>query len=181
VFALVRHGQTDWNVAGRIQGSSDVPLNDTGRAQARDAGRRLAASGIPWELVVSSPLARAAETADLIAEQLGLPRAAHRPEWREQDYGIGEGMIAEELWAAWPQWDQPGKEHDDDVIARGLGAIEQLRAEFGTRHVVVVAHGNIIRYPLNRILGRTLPDLPNAAVAMLDHDGGAWRVELTTI
>lgn len=72
---LVRHGETDWNRAGRIQGSTDIPLNDTGRSQARDAAERLVAevTDAATVAVVSSDLSRARETATLIADRLALP------------------------------------------------------------------------------------------------------------
>ena len=70
IAAFIRHGQTDWNREGLLQGSSDIPLNDTGRAQARDALMTL--RSMPWDVVVSSPLRRARETAQIIADALGL-------------------------------------------------------------------------------------------------------------
>ena len=180
MYALIRHGQTDWNVAGRIQGVSDVPLNDTGRAQAAEAGALLAAQRdrgeAAWAAVVSSPLSRARETARIIAGALGLQLGPAYPEWREQDYGIGEGMIAEELWAAWPNWDQPGKEHDDDVVVRGLAALDRVYADYGDADVIVVAHGNIIRYPLNVLVAGTLDDLANASASTVAFAEGGWRV-----
>ena len=67
---LIRHGQTDWNSQDKLQGSSDVPLNDTGRGQALEAARVLA--GAEWSAIVSSPLMRARETAQIIAAELGI-------------------------------------------------------------------------------------------------------------
>ena len=91
-FALVRHGQTDWNAERRLQGSTDIPLNDVGRGQARDAAAVL--SPYEWDAIVSSPLSRAAETADLIAEGLGLTVSRRVPELTERSFGPAEGMQA---------------------------------------------------------------------------------------
>jgi probable phosphoglycerate mutase len=85
-FALIRHGQTDWNAQRRLQGSSDIPLNDVGRGQAQDAVAIL--SGYEWDAIVSSPLSRAAETADLIAAGLGLTVARRVPELTERDFEV---------------------------------------------------------------------------------------------
>jgi probable phosphoglycerate mutase len=91
-FALVRHGQTDWNAQRRLQGSTDIPLNDVGRGQAREAVAAL--SGYGWDAIVSSPLSRAAETAGLIAHGLGMRVARHIPELTERSFGPAEGMQA---------------------------------------------------------------------------------------
>ena len=89
-FALVRHGQTDWNAERRLQGATDIPLNDVGREQAREAVATLA--DYQWDAIVSSPLSRAAETADLIAEGLGLTVARRIPELIERSFGPAEGL-----------------------------------------------------------------------------------------
>ena len=91
-LALVRHGQTDWNAQRRLQGSTDIPLNDVGRGQARDAVAVL--SGYEWDAIVSSPLSRAAETANLIAAGLGLGVDRRVPDLAERSFGPAEGMQA---------------------------------------------------------------------------------------
>ena len=73
----VRHGETDWNLQRRIQGSTDVPLNETGRAQARRVGQLLA--GRTWDAIVASPLSRAFDTASIIAGEVGLPEPTTDP------------------------------------------------------------------------------------------------------
>jgi probable phosphoglycerate mutase len=180
MITLVRHGQTDWIVAGRIHGRSDVPLNEEGRHQARVVADHLRsqrrAEPLGWSQVVSSPLARARETAAIIAASMALPVADAEPLWAEQDYGIGEGMIADELWAAWPGYDQPGKEHDDAVAQRGLEALEKSWTKAAGRDVLIVAHGNIIRYALQRVLGHTIEPLPNTATATVERNGDSWEV-----
>ncbi|MEZ5187956.1 MAG: histidine phosphatase family protein [Microbacterium sp.] len=94
---LVRHGETDWNAARRIQGSTDIPLNDTGREQARETAAALAARFAGQAPVVaSSDLSRARETAEIIAEALGVAGPRLYPQLRERSYGVAEGMTIEE-------------------------------------------------------------------------------------
>ena len=85
---LVRHGETDWNAQRRIQGSTDIPLNATGRAQAATTGRLLARR--EWDGIYSSPLSRAFETASIIATEIGLDRPSTIDEIVERNYGAAE-------------------------------------------------------------------------------------------
>ena len=80
--AFLRHGQTEWNREGRMQGTSDIPLNDTGRAQAREAAEHLGHGD--WDEIVSSPLVRARETAEIVAAELGLELGPAYPEFVER-------------------------------------------------------------------------------------------------
>ena len=100
MLALIRHGQTDWNLDGLMQGRTDIPLNDTGREQALVAASAL--SGERWDAVVSSPLVRARETAELIATALGVPLGGSYDELVEQDFGAAEGTPVSELDVRWP-------------------------------------------------------------------------------
>ena len=176
-FALVRHGQTDWNAQRRLQGSTDVPLNDVGRGQARDAVAVLA--GYQWDAIVSSPLSRAAETADLIAAGLGLSVARRVPELTERRFGPAEGL------QAGPELDElripggfRGAESEDEAASRGLASLEGLAQEFRGRRVLVVAHGTLIRVSLSRAIGRTLQSIDNAVLNLAHHHAvDGWQLE----
>ncbi|MBT2512986.1 histidine phosphatase family protein [Arthrobacter sp. ISL-30] len=176
-FALIRHGQTDWNAQRRLQGSTDIPLNDVGRGQARDAVAVL--SRYDWDAIVSSPLSRAAETADLIAAGLGLDVARRVPELSERSFGPAEGLQAgPELDALRIPGGFRGAESEDEAACRGLAALDALAEEFRGGRVLVVAHGTLLRVSLSRAIGRTLQSIDNALLNLAHHhviDG--WQLE----
>jgi uncharacterized phosphatase len=121
---LVRHGETDWNRARRIQGSTDIPLNDTGRSQAARSGRLLARRS--WDGIASSPLSRALETGAIIANEVGI--AADEIEVLEdlveRRYGDAEGLDDRELARLFPgDAPVPGRERREDVAARVIPAL----------------------------------------------------------
>ncbi|MFE4195567.1 histidine phosphatase family protein [Paenarthrobacter sp. NPDC056912] len=176
-FALVRHGQTDWNAERRLQGATDIPLNDVGRGQARDAVAFL--SDHQWDAVVSSPLGRAAETAEIIADGLGLTVSRLVPELTERSFGPAEGLQAgPELEALRIPGGFRGAESDDDAASRGLAALEGLAEEFAGKRVLVVAHGTLIRLTLNRAIGRTLDSVQNAVLNLAHFDAAdGWQLE----
>lgn len=176
-FALVRHGQTDWNAQRRLQGATDIPLNDVGRGQARDAVGVL--SAYEWDVVVSSPLSRAAETAGLIAAGLGLSVDRLVPELTERSFGPAEGLQdGPDLDALRIPGGFRGAESEDEAASRGLAALEALAEEFSGRRVLVVAHGTLLRVSLGRAVGRALPSIHNAVLNLASHhpvDG--WQLE----
>ena len=175
-FALVRHGQTDWNAERRLMGSTDIPLNDVGRAQARDAVAAL--SAYEWDAIVSSPLSRAAETADLIAAGLGLSVARRVPELAERSFGPAEGLQpGPELDALRIPGGFRGAESKAAAARRGLTALEALAAEFRGCRVLTVSHGTLIRLSLCRAVGQTLPHIDPAALNLAHHAVGGWQVE----
>lgn len=163
LITLVRHGQTDWNLARRIQGSTDIPLNDTGRADALAAAEVL--SGATHHAIYASPLVRAHETARLIASHLGLAAPETRHDMREREFGEGEGMLVEEYLGRFENWRSgpSGAESLDVVRDRALGALDHIARESRRRSapiaesVIVVTHGGVIRSLLNHASGGTLP------------------------
>ncbi|MEO5994274.1 MAG: histidine phosphatase family protein [Arthrobacter sp.] len=176
-FALIRHGQTGWNAQRRLQGATDIPLNDVGRGQARDAVAVV--SGYKWDAVVSSPLSRAAETAELIAGGLGLAVNRHVPELAERSFGDAEGLQdGPELEALRIPGGFRGAETEDQAARRGLLALETLAEEFRGGRILVVAHGTLIRLSLNRAIGRQLERINNAALNLAHHHpADGWQLE----
>ena len=167
-LTLIRHGETDWNRTQRIQGSTDIPLNDTGRAQARDAGIALRDRlDVDAPLViVSSDLSRARETAEIIATELGLEVAGLYPDLRERGYGEAEGIAADEFLARWGDWhsaEVPGAEPWPDLRVRGLRALRQVVRDVrrstapAAASVIVVTHGAMIRELIRHASGGELP------------------------
>ena len=173
-LGFIRHGQTNWNAEGRLQGSSDIPLNDVGRQQANDAVTVLGAGS--WDAIVSSPLSRARETASIIAAGLGIELGRSYEELIERDYGQAEGMKDPEWEKLWPNKNGGGIETLDSVVDRGRAAIEQIAADFPGKNVAVVCHGTIIRYTLSALSDREFDSILNGSVSMLDNDEGAWAV-----
>lgn len=173
-LALIRHGQTDWNRDLRLQGSSDIPLNDTGRQQARQAVELLATS--EWDAIVSSPLGRARETAQIIADGLGIKLGPAYELLIERDYGQAEGATDEVIAERWPDKNYPGLESVESVADRGTRALEQIAADFGDARVIIVTHGTLIRVTLDELSGLTFPSISNAAISTVEKIDDSWRV-----
>jgi uncharacterized phosphatase len=172
--ALIRHGQTDWNREGLLQGSTDIPLNDTGRRQAEDALGTL--RSMPWDVVLSSPLSRARETAAIIAAGLGVELGPAIPELVERDYGSLEGTPSAAAIERWPTRDYPGAETLESVATRGERALAEIVAGYPEAAALVVCHGTIIRYTLARLAGRPVPGIDNGSISMVRGGPGTWRV-----
>lgn len=178
VLTLIRHGETDWNRDRRIQGSTDIPLNDTGRAQAREAAEALRAEVTADEpvIVVSSDLSRAAETADIIAAQLGAAAPLRFGGLRERNYGEAEGLEVTEFahqWGDWHSAEIPGAESWEALRVRALDSLAAVVREGRARTaprtptLVVVSHGALIRELIRHASSGELPPtgmrLPNGS------------------
>jgi Fructose-2,6-bisphosphatase len=144
---LVRHGETDWNRQRRIQGLTDIPLNDTGREQARLTGMLLTRR--PITRVFASPLSRARETAEIIAAELGLADPELRDALVERNYGEAEGLGFAEIDRLYPPGVAvAGRESREEVAARILPELVRIAAEHPGESLVVVSHGGAIRAAL---------------------------------
>lgn len=149
-LVLVRHGETDWSRSGRHTGRTDLPLTEKGREEAEQVGARLGSR--TFERVLTSPLARAAVTAELA----GFPDAERRDELMEWDYGAYEGKTTPEIREGSPGWtiwsgDVPDGESADDVAARVDRVLDELRSVDGD--ALVFAHGHLLRVLAARWLG----------------------------
>lgn len=175
----MRHGQTDWNREGLVQGRTDIALNDTGRQQAREAAAQFDELGDTWDVIVSSTLQRAVETAQIVATVLGVPYAGGREMLVEQNYGDAEGSLVSELPVKWPGRQFPGGEPDADVGRRGIRALDELIDEFPDQRVLAVSHGALIRRLISFAVDEAyerIPRIPNVSLSTMRRLTGAWEV-----
>ncbi|HMM81670.1 MAG TPA: histidine phosphatase family protein [Terrimesophilobacter sp.] len=174
---LVRHGETDWNRTHRVQGTTDIPLNDTGRAQALRAGRLLARRN--WDGIYSSPLSRAFETANIIGTELGLTGPLPVPELAERNYGEAEGLTDREIARRYPGTTPvPGRESREAVAARVIPALLTLAEGNPGRQLIVCSHGAVIRTLLMAVeapIQRGVP-ITNGSIHSFRHIDGSLEL-----
>jgi probable phosphoglycerate mutase len=185
----LRHGQTIWNAERRFQGQSDIPLDETGQAQAERAARLLAA--LRPDMIVSSDLSRAAATAASLARLTGLEVVLDK-DLRERQGGRWEGLndaeIRERFPAAHATWDPPDGEPSVAVADRVAAALQRTAAAVAGQVpgpdglAVVVSHGAALRLGMSRLLG--MPDdlsgvlgpLNNCSWSVLGTRRNGWRL-----
>ena len=185
---LVRHGETDWNKDQRYQGQTDIPLNETGRAQAARNGEILKSlmPGIASADFISSPLSRAIETMEILRRGLGLDVKAYRtePKLLEVHYGHWEGHLASELQASDPEgvagknadvfgWRPRGGESYADLQDRISDWLQTV-----DRDTVAISHGGVSRVARGAVLGLDTSLVPTLEVpqdkVLILRDGGMW-------
>lgn len=172
---LVRHGQTALNAEGRLRGLANPPLDQVGLAEAQAVADVLLVKTLVR--VVSSPLARAARTAGIIADTAGVPHSVDE-RFNDRDYGPQTGNVKAEVIAQWGTVDDaPGVEPLANVLARARPALDALLDDQGGDPVVVVTHDAVIR-PLIAELDPTQTELevPTGSWAELTRTDGVWRV-----
>lgn len=158
---LVRHGQTDWNLKGIYQGQSDIPLNDTGIAQARELAAAL--SSTRFDAVYSSDLTRAVHTASLISAVLGLPVNTD-PRLREINQGVWEGQTIEEVRERYKPDFSPNPRYISTPRAAGAETLEQV-----IRRMVAAANEYHLRHNAGRVLLSTHGLSSAALYAVVNH------------
>ena len=172
-YWFLRHGQTDWNRQNLTQGSTEVPLNATGIAQAHEAAALLHGSGIVR--IVSSPLERARHTAEIAAAALGVPLQVH-PDLREAGFGEHEGEVMGEWFAAWAAGEvAPVRgESFDQVRRRVVIALNSVLALPGLS--LVVAHGGMFRTVRAAMGFSSTVRTPNGVPIYCAPEGEAWTM-----
>ncbi len=151
----MRHGQTDWNLEDRFQGSTDIPLNNTGREQAEQAFE--ATSKLPIDIIVTSDLSRAKETAEILNRKMELPLILE-PRLRERNFGDWQGKVKTEFTQEQidirrntPELIEKGGETYKQLETRAFGAINEHLNDNPDKNILFVCHGNI-----HRILNNTM-------------------------
>lgn len=176
---LIRHGQTDWNKAGKMQGQVDIPLNERGREQAHETGAKLKAEGYQFDVLVSSPLSRAFETAQIIGSYLGLTVEKTYDNLVERAYGEAEGaqLTYEESRTVYEDFD--GVESEREVFERTVKVLLDIAEDHPGQRVIAVAHGSVIRRALSAGQGFEWKEsVPNAVPLEVSIDGlRRWSVD----
>ncbi len=178
ILGLLRHGQTDWNIDLRLQGSTDIPLNETGREQARTAAAHL--NREDWDIIIASPLSRAKDTADIVAQELGM-NVVIVPELIERSFGVAEGLDH----ASWRKLYESrqvieGLESLEDLRTRTVHLLDIIANEYSGQRVLAVSHGAFIRKVLTIVTNGELPRegerLSNASLNRFMHADGTWTI-----
>lgn len=176
-LCLVRHGQSTWNAERRIQGASNPPLSQIGLAQAEYVADRLAKES--WDVLYSSDLSRARQTAEAISRRVGL--TIHlRSDLREQGQGKREGLLSSEAKVLYPDPNAPevGRETNEALEKRAVHAYEEIRDLHLGKRILVVAHGALMASFLRVALSITDKiTMENTACTLLHWDGTNWSCE----
>ena len=170
---IIRHGQTDWNIAKKIQGRQDIPLNERGHFQAQCLGKAM--ENRPITAVFSSPQIRAMETAIAVASPAGVPVIPVR-DLMEINYGVWEGKTEEELlsddralYEAW--WSPPEGESINQVNERCRQAWKEIKPQL-TGDAAIVAHGGLLAHFMEQLLGSE-----SIAASTVAHNASITTIE----
>ncbi len=188
VLFVARHGETDWNATGRLQGHTDVPLNENGRAQARALAENLRGASMRFAAVVTSDLSRARETGEIVAAELGIALAYVDEGLRERCFGQFEGHTRIECEERFPeQWrlwcergDVPADAEASHLLALRVRAATLRAAERIARvdaAAIVITHGAALRFLLAHTKGKLGPPIANGAVHRLEWDGESFHCD----
>jgi len=179
-FGLIRHGVTDWNNEHRTQGQTDVPLNDEGRRQAELLAKRM--KNEDWDLIYSSDLSRALETAEIIGRENNIEVKIDL-RLREVNCGLLEGTTEQERvdrWGfGWSKLDL-GKESDSDLITRGMNCLMDISERHPDKKILIVSHGAIIGSTLQKLIPHidAYTRLHNTSVTILRKSLNEWNCDL---
>lgn len=186
-FFLIRHGETEWNRAGRWQGMADVPLSTLGRAQAQALAQRLADERFTVDYVYSSDLSRAWETAQIVAQRLDLA-VQPLPALREIDVGAWSGLTRAQIVEQFPgafteHHSAPNGEGREAFWQRVTHAVLGLAEQHDGQRLLLSTHGGVIRALLGHIAewrGEPtvqVPPITNTSITVVHFFDGQWHVE----
>lgn len=177
-LGLLRHGQTDWNIDLRLQGTTDIAMNEVGINQIQTAALHLDQG---WDIVLSSPLGRARQSAEIVAKQLGIEAVEIEPLLLERAFGVGEGLTYAEWGEKFARLDDiPGAETKASVEQRARELLDLVSQRYAGVRVLAVSHGALIRFVLGAVTDGTIPPagerLQNASLHILHHRE-TWELE----
>lgn len=179
-LGLIRHGKTDWNGLGRIQGVTDIPLNEEGCHQAELLAVRLLNDGERWDAVVTSDLSRSIETGRVIADKLGIPLLQPEPLLTERSFGLIEGTLEQERLVRWGEnWrthPEAGVESDESVRSRAASFLQTYTERMPEGRLLAVTHGSYLAQMLGVMVeGLDQPYLHNMCFSVLESSPEGWK------
>ena len=178
-ICLIRHGETDWNVIGRLQGREDIPLNENGKTQAKHCG--LALKSMTWTAIITSPLLRARRTAEIIADALNIQEIYDDANLVERDYGKASGLTEKERITLFPDGKYEGIENWETLRDRMCKSIIQNADKFHPNNIIIISHGSAINSILaelsNHEIGTGKTRLKNACINMLTYTGRLLSID----
>jgi uncharacterized phosphatase len=178
-ICILRHGETDWNSSGKLQGREDIELNELGRKQAIETARYFETEA--WDIMVSSPLKRAYETAQIIASRIAIPTVYVVNEMSERCYGSASGLLPEERRRRFPDGVIPDQEDFEHLRQRAMIGLDKIATDFIGKRIIVVSHGgltNSILYTLSGgEFGSFKTRLKNGCINKIVFQDNLWTVE----
>jgi uncharacterized phosphatase len=164
---------------GKLQGTEDIELNELGRVQANETARYFETES--WDAVVSSPLKRAYETAQIISSRLSIAKVHVVEEIKERSYGAASGLLPEERRSRFPDGVIPGQEEFEHLRLRAMKGLNKIVTDFMGQRIIVVSHGgltNAILYSLSGgKYGSFKTRLKNGCINKLIFQNNIWSVE----
>jgi uncharacterized phosphatase len=178
-ICLLRHGETDWNILGKLQGREDVPLNATGIGQIKDTVQFFKKTG--WEIIITSPLSRAKMSAEIISKETGNTKIHEETDFTERDFGAASGMTAEEREKAFPGGECPGIEPLEALQNRTVTALLKYAEKYRGKNIIIVSHGaainSILAYLSGNEIGSGKTTLKNACITLLEKTDKAILIK----
>ncbi|OZU89426.1 histidine phosphatase family protein [Virgibacillus indicus] len=177
-ICLIRHGETDWNAAGRLQGKTDIPLNSKGVKQAEACSTFLTSSH--YDVLITSPLKRARQTAEIINQLLHLPLLV-MDDFAERYFGDAEGMTYDERSFAFPDKNYPNQEGKEDFSNRIMTGLQHINQSYPDQKVLLVAHGAVIKSVLKAFADDDVSigenRLMNGCISNIQFENKKWNVK----
>lgn len=179
-LCIIRHGETDWNIDGRFQGLEEIELNETGKKQSLECTKYL--KNFKWDLIVTSPLKRAMQTADIISKQLNIKKIDVLQGLIERDFGSASGLLPEEREKRFPTGEIPDAETKEHTTKRSMDTLKLIDDTYTNKNVIVVTHGGVIKSIIGFVNSKEFDSvkekIKNASITVLKGRGYEWKVKI---
>ncbi len=179
-ICIIRHGETNWNKEGRLQGRENIPLNEEGIKQIKKTTEYLIK--YKWDKIITSPLLRAKQSAEIIAKGIGLKDIIEEEEFIERDFGEASGMTVEEREKAFPDGKYKGMEIFEELQQRIVSSVNKYKNIYYGKNIIIISHGAVINsllsYLSNNEIGTGKTVLKNACINLLRYNEKEKELEI---